>query len=163
MAATSVLVACGQTGIIEADWQFVDRRIEPIYPGGGRQDACALDGQSNGTSTRFDLRVRIVAESIDGAGTTVESALFDCDRARGAITDVPEGEYRMSLEVWLDTETGEPFRVSPHCVAAPGPRDRAVTRGRITDLSVWQFVAHSVDLEDSVNYSLNLDDCERSP
>jgi hypothetical protein len=176
-------LSCGaNTAIVELDWAFVDNDGEPIFPGGAilsNRDTCSLTGvDENGTQT-YALNVSLVIEDaacVDasgdlgdtGGGTAAEDCevareQFDCDRARGAITGltVSEEAYLMRVEVWARSHgDGEAsFLVDTSCIAVPGPRTRRVEAGRITDLAVYQLVAHGIDQDDSVAGGLDLPGC----
>jgi hypothetical protein len=162
--------ACGaDTSIVELDWAFVDYNGEPIFPGGSiiqNRDTCSLDGRDALGTTPYALNVALVIEDVDcledlaEEGSTDTSACevareaFDCDRARGAITGVPisDDPYLMRVEVWADPAGAEEeaFRVDSSCIAVPGPRTRKVEGGRITDLAVYQLVAHAIELDTGV-------------
>ncbi len=175
------LAACAEpAGIVEIDWAFVDRNAAAIFPGGPileTPDTCALSGRDSQGTRDYALQVRLIArEEICGGesetgetGETsdesciVREAYFGCDRARGALTDVPPSDapYIFELEVWA-TPAGESapgFAIDPACIAVPGPRTRRVEAGRITDLAVYQLVANAIDLDDPVSGGLDLVGC----
>lgn len=178
--------ACGaNTAIVELDWAFVDRDGVAIFPGGKileNRDSCSLTGRDDLGTRSYALNVALVIEDVscvesfeasgetgsgdgdgdgDGAGdrSTCEIAreLFDCERARGAITEVPVSDepYLMRVEVWADPEGEDetPFEVDTACIAVPGPRTRRVEGGKIADLAVYQLVANAI-FEDEIGAGL---------
>ena len=173
--------ACtSDAAIVELDWNFVDHDSEPIFPGGSiinNRDTCSLDGRSATGLTTYALNVSLVIEDTaclaDFEGVTMEDPSacevaresFDCDRARGAITGVPvsDAPYLMKVEVFADPAgEDEPFLVDPTCIAVPGPRTRTVQSGRITDLAVYQLVAHGIELDRPTDGQLDLPGCRAS-
>ena len=178
LAATSACTS--DSAIVELDWNFVDHDGEPIFPGGSiinNRDTCALDGVGATGLTTYALIVSLVIEDTrcladfedmpmdDPAACEVARESFDCDRARGAVTGVPvsDAPYLMSVEVFADPAGDEePFLVDPTCIAVPGPRTRKVQSGRITDLAVYQLVAHGIKLDDAEAGQLDLPGCRAS-
>jgi len=179
-------LSCGaNTAIVELDWAFIDRDGEPIFPGGAillNRDTCALTGQDQNGARTYALNVALVIEDLacaeadeveaetggaaDPANCEIARELFDCDRARGAITGVPvvDEPYLMRVEVWADPQgADEPaFEVDTDCIAVPGPRTRRVEGGRITDLAVYQLVANGIEQDDPASGQLNLSACRVS-
>lgn len=194
LAAASLLAwavgsGCAEpSGIVELDWSFVDSQGEAIFPGGKileTPDTCSLAGRDAQGSRDYQLQVRLVVrdqaceETLDEAGgesggesgggvdtsaCEVASEFFGCDRARGALTEVPPSgdlPYVLDVEVWATPrgETAPAFQVRPQCIAVPGPRARKVQAGRITDLAVYQLVAYGIDLDDASAGGLDLVGC----
>ena len=179
LSASSQLPACSaDTSIVELDWAFVDHDGEPIFPGGSiiqNRDTCSLEGRDVTGTKDYALNVHLVIEDVacleeqetaaepDPSLCEVARETFDCDRARGAITGVPISDepYLMRVEVWADPAGAEDeaFEVDTSCIAVPGPRTRKVEGGRITDLAVYQLVAHAIELDDAASGQLDLPAC----
>jgi len=167
--ALLVTTSCGpQKGIVELDWKVVDAQLNSIFPGGSQSDTCGLRGRGAAGTRAYDLRVRLrVLDSGCAADDTtaaceIASEIFDCDRARGALVDIPPSDnaYLMVVDAMVDLEDEDPYPILGACVAVPGPRLREVTAGHITDLSVYQLVAHAIDFDNPVANLLDLEACD---
>lgn len=169
----AALVGCGAPrGQVELAWRWVDRDGTVIFPTGifepRDRDACDLPGTLGGAAVAYDLGVRL--EICDptcemGCGDAeclvVPPRTFSCESYRGAETDVPASDddpYRITLRPVLEIQpNGSVCRdVAPDCIAAPGPRERYVEAGLVTDLQVYQMV---VDIEIEGDEVLDLEAC----
>jgi hypothetical protein len=156
LAAGSLLSsACTvDTGVVEVAWAFVDRDGEQIFPGGlfdpAESDACNLPGRFGETRVTYDLDVALEicdpacdAGCDDPACQVMSPLTFDCRTSRGSDPDVPSSDdpYRFTFRanVAIDGRE-EACRPAPTCVAVPGPRERTVRPGLVTDLQVYQVV-----------------------
>lgn len=157
-------------GVVELAWVFVDRNGDPIYPGGvfsvdDRRDSCDLPGVTPDGPLRYDLEVQVeicdlscAAGCDDPECLVMDPLRFPCDTSRGSEREVPASEqpYRFTLRAALRSNVA-PNCVGPEptCVAVPGPRERKVTAGLVTDLQVYQI---SVDVTDDTA-ALDLEAC----
>lgn len=159
IAAASLLVATSacsvDTGVVEWAWAFVDQDGDAIFPSGvfdvGRTSSCALPGrfETSGSQVRYDLGAELVicdpecAGGCDDPDCQVVAPLgFDCDRSRGSNPSVPSSEapYQFSISPVITLPGGDECRDLGGCITAPGPRERTVYRGLVTDLQVFQLV-----------------------
>lgn len=176
VAALSLLLGgtgCGgvDAGVVELSWEFVDRDGDKIFPAGlfedAGGDACDLPGRLDGQGVTYDLGLLVeVCDTAcpEGCGDPdclVQPPLrFSCTSYRGSDPSVPSSDepYRFTaravLEIdQLDRDCLEPV---PTCVAVPGPRDRIVEPGLVTDLQVYQV---AVDIDFEANEVLDLEAC----
>jgi hypothetical protein len=141
------------TGVVEVAWAFVDRDGEQIFPGGlfdpAEEDACNLPGRRGDARVTFDLNVEIgicdpdcAAGCGDPSCQVVSPLAFDCATSRGSDPDVPSSDdpYRFTFAALVAIDGGAVCRPDPTCVAVPGPRERTVRPGLVTDLQVYQIV-----------------------
>ena len=157
IAAASLLVAapgCSvDTGVVEWAWAFVDRDGDPIFPSGvfdlGRTSSCALPGRTDSDQVRYDLGAELVICDPECAGgcedpdcQVVAPLGFDCDRSRGSNPSVPSSDapYQFTISPVITLPGGSECRDLDACIAAPGPRERVVHPGLVTDLQVFQLV-----------------------
>lgn len=145
------LSGCQEEGVVEVAWNMVDRLGEPVYPGGvlstdRRPDSCDLPGFSIADPVGYRLQMEL--ESCDASGACA-SNLFSCAVHRGAITIAPQDDpYEFTLRAIArrnDREEDCP-PLDPACIATPGPRQRKVKDGLVTDLQVYQIV---IDMEEN--------------
>lgn len=159
--------ACEAGGVVELNWAYVDRDGDPIFPGGlfspKLHDACDLAAHG-GSASRVDLAVRleICDSACDGdcAGdcAIVPPQRFGCDVARTTLSDVPASTdpYLFVLSAVI-LGAGDPcIAPPPSCIAVPGPRERTVEQGQVTDLQVFQI---AVDIDLRGDDSLDLEAC----
>ena len=156
------------TGVVELNWAFVDRDGDPIFPAGqfsvGRGDACGLAGRRGTASVDIDLEVQLDLCDADCDGDCegdcriVPAERPACDSARTTLTDVPASSdpYLFFVRAVVVTPQAECVAPPPDCIAVPGPRQRTVERGLVTDLQVWQLV---VDLDNAADEPLDLEAC----
>lgn len=176
LAIVLFAAGCGDgTGVVELAWIIVDRDGEPIYPAGAltvgaRGDSCGFAGRRGGAVTPVDLRLELQicdpacgtdAESCsDPACRVVDPLRFPCDTSRGSDPNVPADDqpYLFTFQAVLESPQGDLTCVDPEptCVAVPGPRERTVKEGLVTDLQVVQIV---MDVELGVDESLDLEAC----
>lgn len=176
MAAAVLAIACSlpacverDAGVVELAWVFVDRDGNPIYPGGvfsieDQKDSCDLLGSTSNGTVLYDLQVQLeICDLTCDAGCDDPSCLvlepirFPCNTSRGTEREVPDADapYRFTVRATIDSVQGECIDPAPTCVAVPGPRERTVTPGLVTDLQVYQI---SVDIPSS-DAALDLEEC----
>lgn len=157
------LAGCGDvdTGVVELAWVFVDRDGEPIFPAGqfavGNRDSCGLPGRIDGDPVSYDLEVEVeICDPAcpDGCGAeacrVIPPLRFSCETARGSDPDVPSSDdpylFTFRSLVFIDGPDVVCPNPEPTCIAVPGPRERIVRPGLVTDLQVVQIV---VDVDQS--------------
>ncbi len=167
LAASLGACANVDSGVVELNWAFVDRDGDAIFPAGqfsaGRGDACDQPGRIGADEVSVDLEVQLdicdsdCAGSCDGDCQIVPPERAGCDAYRTTITDVPASArpYLFLLRAIVVTPTGDCVAPSG-CFAVPGPRERTVTRGLVTDLQVLQIV---VDVDTEGDDVLDLEAC----
>jgi hypothetical protein len=142
------------TGVVELAWAFVDRDGQQIFPGGlfdpAQDDACDLPGRRGGARVSYDLDIELeICDPRCGSGCddpachVVPPLSFDCATSRGSDPDVPSAEmpYRFTFRAVVSLDGEDACRdPDPTCVAVPGPRERTVRPGLVTDLQVYQVV-----------------------
>ncbi len=168
LAASAIAVAlAGNTGcvrdegVVELNWKFVDRERTDIYPG-ERMNSCAFLGQlGDAAEQEYGLHVElsICDPRCDGDCASGECVIqerrFPCKTAR-ATTSVPmieEREYTFSTRI-LAAPSGADIEdpatctctLLEECALTPGPRDRILRPGLVTDLQVYQFVLPTLSL-----------------
>jgi len=179
LLALSGALACGpvDTGVVELSWRFVDRAGDVIYPGGafslGNLDSCDLPGRIADDEVSYDLRLELeicdpscAAGCADPSCHVVEPARFACDTARASDVDVPASTepYRFTVRGVIEAPASagadaiDCAQPEPTCVATPGPRDRTVHPGLVTDLQVMQ-IAVDIDLGAGPEEVLDLEAC----
>ena len=171
LAASAGLAACAppNTGVVELAWVFVDCNGDPIFPGGVfsldvPRDSCDLPGRTPDGTVRYDLHVELeMCDATCEAGCQDPECLvmpatrFECDSSRGADREVPASEdpYQFTLRAVIEAPSGECTDPDPSCISVPGPRERLVTEGLVTDLQVYQI---AVDVR-SDSSPLDLEAC----
>jgi hypothetical protein len=159
MAAACLLLltpsaACSvDTGVVEWAWAFVDQDGDAIYPSGvfdlRRTSSCGLPGRFGTERVDYDLGAELVicdpmcAGGCDDPDCQVVAPLgFDCDRSRGSNPSVPSSgdPYQFTISPVVTLPGGEECRQLEACITAPGPRQRVVHPGLVTDLQVFQLV-----------------------
>lgn len=177
MAATALLAGCAEnTGVVEVAWVFVDRTGEPIFPGDQlsadrRKSSCNFRSTSGAeTSTKYDIDVELeicdpsCADGCEAEACRVMDPLgFPCDVARGSAADVPAADapYRFTLHavVTRDDDGTKCSELPSECIDVPGPRERTVTAGLVTDLQVYQ-IKLGIDVDgDDTESRLDLEAC----
>lgn len=161
--------ACSPTdGYIELAWAFVDRQGEPIFPNGELKESCSFRGPvaPEGEARTIDLRVELrlcdpecAGGCDDPACLVTEPLRFACLDYRGhATVPASEGPYlfetRVIAEIDGDAECA--CAISSACVQVPGPRQRMVRPGLVTDLQVYQLI---LDIADPTATNLDLSPC----
>lgn len=152
-------------GQVELNWMFVDRNASPFIPSDLRKDSCAIPAQDADGQTSADLIVQLTLSEPDcPGGPAAESCQIafrrsKCDRRRDTLDDVPASDdpYLMSVDIMVVPARGNRFLAPAGCIAVPGPRRRRVDGGALTDLSVYQFVVHNMDLDETSR--LDLEQC----
>lgn len=154
---------------------FVDRDGDPIFPAGQfvarNRDSCDLPGRIGTENVEYDLEVELeICDSTCAAGCTgdgcnvVPPLRFSCNTARGSDPDVPSSDvpYRFTVHtvVTLDDRDIVCRDPDPTCIAVPGPRERKIQAGLVTDLQVYQIVVDvDQDAPRSGEGSLDLEAC----
>jgi hypothetical protein len=152
-----LLLSCSleDTGVVELNWSVVDRDGEAIFPAGqfmASGDTCDLPGRRGGATVKYDLEVELAicdASCAAGCGADecqiVEPTRYPCSVARGTDRDVPASEdpYLFTVRAVVATPDGDCSDLVPPCIATPGPRERAVHRGLVTDLQVFQIIVNA--------------------
>jgi hypothetical protein len=175
----SAMVGCSDgTGVVELSWAIVDREGDAIYPGDQlsidrRQDSCDLPGRiGDGVDVSYDLRVELeICDPLCEPGCDDPDCLVDgrrrfaCDTARGSDPNVPAADhpYRFAVRaVVVRSDDGRECADLPAgCIDVPGPRERIVEAGLVTDLQVYQ-IRVGVDLganESDPSARLDLEAC----
>ncbi len=157
-------------GVVELAWVLVDRNGDPIYPGGvfsidDQRDSCDLPGVTGDGAIRYDLHVQVeICDPACEAGCddptclVMDPLVFPCDTSRGSEREVPASEdpYRFTVRAAVRSNIApECVDPQPTCIAVPGPRERKVTAGLVTDLQVYQI---TVDVADDTS-PLDLEEC----
>jgi len=170
--------ACSEdTGVVELSWVFVDRDGGAIYPGdqlslNRRESSCGLPGRlGDGTSIHYDLHVELeicTSECVADCGGGCQEDItrrFACDTARGTDPEVGAADhpYRLTVRTVIIRSDGdtECANLPADCVDVPGPRERTVQPGLVTDLQVYQIKVN-VDVgggESSTGAQLDLEEC----
>lgn len=172
LGALGCLTGCGDidTGVVELNWAFVDRDGDAIFPAGqfsiGRGDSCGLPARSATQRVDVDLAVEldICDPACEGDCTEdckiVPSTRANCVDARRTLQSVPASDdpYLFFFRAVIETPTSECVDPPPSCIATPGPRERHVLRGLVTDLQVIQLVV-DIDLDISGANALDLEAC----
>lgn len=148
---------CAEEGVVEIAWSVVDRLGEPIYPAGvlsadRRDDSCRLPGRAGEASVPYRLQLQLDAcppdaQSADECDTTA----FSCAVHRASMM-IPAATEPYEFTVRALTRRADRDEDCPElesdCIAVPGPRNRKVRDGLVTDLQVYQVVV-DVDAEAS--------------
>lgn len=157
-------------GVVELAWTFVDRNGDPIYPGGvfsidAQRDSCDLPGTTAMGPVPYDLHVVVeICDMSCAAGCddpdclVIDPLVFPCDTSRGSEREVPASDdpYRFTVRATVNSNLSPHCTApKPTCIAVPGPRERSVVAGLVTDLQVYQI---SVDVKDD-RAPLDLEDC----
>jgi hypothetical protein len=170
LAALLCSTACGDvdTGVVELNWAFVDRDGDAIFPAGliGRRDSCGLAGRNGTQSAPVDLTLQldICDPACEGECTDeckiVPSTRASCVDARRTLDDVPASEdpYLFFFHAVIETDEATCIDPPASCIATPGPRERTVERGLVTDLQVIQIVV-DIELGTSNADALDLEAC----
>ncbi len=156
-------------GVVEWAWAFVDQDGDAIFPSGvfdlGRTSSCKLPGRTSEAQVRYDLGAELVICDPECAGgcedpdcQVVAPLGFDCDRSRGSNPSVPSSDapYQFTISPVITLPGGDECRDLGACIAAPGPRERVVHPGLVTDLQVFQLVV-SMDQDGPLAGSGSLD------
>jgi hypothetical protein len=160
---------------VELSWVFVDRNGGVIFPGDQlsldrRDSSCDLPGASgDGSSILYDLQVELeicISENdADGSCEEDVTRRFACDTARGTDPEVAAADhpYRFTVRAVISRSDNdvECANLPANCVDVPGPRERKVQPGLVTDLQVYQIKVN-VDLADGESTSrarLDLEEC----
>jgi hypothetical protein len=163
--------------VVELSWVFVDKNGGVIYPGDQlsldrRESSCDLPGQlGNGSSVFYDLQVELeicTAEDDAGSDSVCPENItrrFPCDTARGTDPEVSVADhpYRFTVRTVMTRSDGgtECTNLPADCIDVPGPRERKVQPGLVTDLQVYQIKVN-VDIgdgESSPHAQLDLEEC----
>lgn len=160
-------------GVVEWSWVFVDLDGRTIFPTGvfdlGGRDACNLPARANGRSVTYDLGVELsVCDPTCPQGCSdpdcqvIAPLEFDCETHRGSNPAIPSSDepYQFALAPVLTLEDGSECREVSTCIASPGPRERVVEPGLVTDLQVFQLVVGIVQGASSTDVgALDLEEC----
>ncbi|MCA9719938.1 MAG: hypothetical protein KC468_35045, partial [Myxococcales bacterium] len=181
LALAAPLACVADEGVVELNWKFVDRELTAVYPGDAR-DSCAFSGALEADGAVRDYGLHIELEICDpecAAGCESEECLvlqrrLPCDTAR-ATTSVPmieEREYQFSTRIIAAVEGADledpqacVCTLQVECALTPGPRERLLRPGLVTDLQVYQVVLPTLTLPvDADPIPLDLSTCcEPSP
>ena len=160
-------------GVVEWAWSFVDQNGDAVFPSGvfdvSRNDACALPGRMGITQVNYDLGTELtICDPMCPGGCddvdcqVVRPLEFGCTNSRGSNPTIPadDAAYQFRLEPVITLPDGEQCRDLDLCIAAPGPRERVVEGGLVTDLQVFQLVL-SMDQDGprSASGALDLEAC----
>jgi len=166
--ALSLLVTTGacslDTGVVEINWAVVDRDGDAIFPAGqfmASGDTCDLPAIRGDETLRYDLEVELdICDPACAAGCDAEECQIvppkrhDCTVARATDRDVPASEdpYLFMLRAVIVAPDGDCIDHVPPCIATPGPRERTVQRGLVTDLQVFQIIVNAdIDADDPLD------------
>lgn len=169
LALAAGAAACSPTeGYVEAAWTIVDRKGEPIYPNGVLSDTCSFRGPTSPGGDDRDLALRVELRLCepgceggceDPACLVTDPLRFQCLSARGSAT-VPASESPYIFQVEVIAEVGgDPAcacALTPECAQIPGPRQRMVRPGLVTDLQVYQLI---LDVADPSRAAIDLSEC----
>ncbi len=176
---SALVTGCTPTeGYVEIAWALIDQGGTALYPDGVLANTCDLngliasgpDGEGEATSIPATLRFELLVcdPECDGGCADPECQVvaprsFACNTARGSVT-VPSSslDYRFQTQMIAELD-GDPActcTLSPECVQLPGPRDREVRGGLVTDLQVYQIV---LDLDDPTTATMDLRTCCELP
>lgn len=185
-AATGTLGAlatgCTPTeGYVEIAWALIDQGGTALYPDGALTNTCdfvglvdsgdgGVDMPGDPVETPATLRFELLVCDPECAGgcddpecQVIDPRSFACNTARGSVTVPSSGlDYRFEPRVIAEL-AGDPActcTLSTECVQLPGPRDRKVEGGLVTDLQVYQIV---LDLDDPTTATLDLRTCCELP
>ncbi len=161
------------SGVVEWAWTFVDQDGGAIYPSGvfdlGRTSSCALPGRTADGQVRYDLTAELTICDPTCPGGCEEPDCqvvaplgSDCDRYRGSNPSVPSSDqpYQFTITPVVTLPGGDECRDLEACIAAPGPRQRVVKPGLVTDLQVFQLVVGmDQDGTPTAGGSLDLEGC----
>jgi hypothetical protein len=168
MSGSASACSLEDTGVVEFNWSVVDRDGDAIFPAGqfmASGDTCDLPGVRGDTRLDYDLQVELgICDASCAAGCTadecqiVQPSRYPCTVARATDRDVPASEdpYLVIVRAVIATADGVCTELVPPCVATPGPRERTVHRGLVTDLGVFQIV---VDTDIDAGDPLDLEAC----
>ncbi|MEM6289747.1 MAG: hypothetical protein AAGA54_00735 [Myxococcota bacterium] len=141
------------TGVVEWAWAFIDENGDAIYPSGvfdvSRTSACGLPGRTASSNVAYDLGVELAicdptcTEGCEDPDCQIVAPLeFGCDRSRGSNPSVPSSDapYQFTISPVISLPGGDECRDMGACISAPGPRERVVAPGLVTDLQVFQLI-----------------------
>jgi hypothetical protein len=150
----------------------VDREGDSIFPNSpftiGREDSCDLPGQIGSESVTFNVNIQLEiceAECPDSCDSqacrVIDPIRFSCQRSRGTDRDVPASTtpYRFEVRAIVSIPSRDVTCTDPaaDCIAVPGPRERLVRAGLVTDLQVYQVV---LDMQQGArDGALDLEEC----
>ena len=158
------LAACAQAeGSVEIRWVLVDANLERIFPGDAANTSCALEDWLRargpaGPHTRVAARVRLLGYECADTATTGDGQTFPCPAAEpiiderfdcalsgAVVTRIPalDDAIVWVMQVEVDDGTGAALVASDRCISIPGPRQRKIVPGSITDLELYQLVVHA--------------------
>jgi len=175
----ALLTSCTPTeGYVEIAWALIDQGGASLYPDGSLTNTCDFvglvarggDAQADPVETPATLRFELLVCDPECSGgcddpecQVIDPRSFACNTARGSVT-VPSSELDHRFEARVIAELdGDPAcacTLSTECVQLPGPRDRKVRGGLVTDLQVYQIV---LDLDDPTTASIDLRTCCELP
>ena len=171
VCALLALPACGDgTGVVELSWIFTDRDGESLFPGGAltvgaRRDSCDFVGRTSAGTQPVDLRMQLeICDPLcaggcdDPACLVVDPLRFPCTVSRGSNPNIPatDDPYRFTVRAVIESAEIECTDPEPTCIAVPGPRDRSVEDGLVTDLAVYQLV---VNVQQGIDEEIDLEAC----
>lgn len=152
------------TGVVELNWAVVDRDGEAIFPAGqfmASGDTCDLPATRGGESVRYDLQIELEICDQSCAGgcsdpdcLVVPTSRNSCTVARVTDRDVPASSepYLFTMRAVIALPGSSCVDWVPPCIGLPGPRERTVHRGLVTDLQVFQVVLNAdIDAHDGLD------------
>ncbi len=175
--------ACAPTqGYVEIAWALIDEGGNTLYPDGEFPNTCdftglfkpepAGEGEDEGVTQEVSaiLRVELVIcdPNCDGGCDDptcqiVDPTSFACNTARAQIT-VPSSEDHYRFETHLIAEIDGKqdciCQLTTACALLPGPRERRVRAGLVTDLQVYQVV---LALDQPKSATIDLTECCELP
>jgi len=156
------------TGVVELNWVVKDRDGDAIFPAGqfmASGDTCNLTATSGGARVSYDLRVQLeICDTTCAGGCADEDChvipteTYPCTVARASERDVPASSdpYLFTVRAIVAGPGEDCVAPEPTCIATPGPRERRVQRGLVTDLQVFEIV---IDADVDASDPLDLEAC----
>ena len=163
MTAGLLCAACvHDEGEVELNWTIVDRAGTTVFPSGLLSDTCdflgLLPGADQPVAYDLQLQVRLCepgcAAGCDDPSCQVDRLRFKCRSARGfrTVQARPEAPYDFHVDMIASPDSGAcGCTLKPPCALGPGPRNRTVEPGLVTDLQVYLFVLGLDDIRASTD------------
>ena len=187
LSSLAPLGACAPTqGYIEIAWAVIDEGGTPLYPDGELQNTCDFTGlfkpepigETEGVPQEVPqevpaiLRVELTicdptceGGCDDPTCQIVDPKSFACNSARAQMT-VPSSadndKYRFETHIVAELKGDQSCtcRLTSACALLPGPRERQVQGGLVTDLQVYQVV---LALDEPRSATIDLTECCELP
>ena len=144
--------ACERTqGEVEINWTIVDRAGGQVFPSGRLGSTCKFTGVLPGGDAASDYALEVQLRlcepdcpgGCDDPACHVDRLQYDCSAARGfsVVAARPEEPYDFHVDlVAAPADGGCGCTLTPPCALVPGPRNRTVEPGLVTDLQVYLLV-----------------------